>query len=1072
MGTPGAWKADAISATEQLLTLTPGSSGQQRWKDIGLAKAGTQSGWLALDLRGDPIRPDTLNDLCCAANGGPDVATAYPIETFRHVDGVLLLKEPPALPADSRTVWVRTTSLRLLAEKLLAGLRESGPTPIADAFAAGRLATDFARGIPDPPGLVGAQADAYRGCRSPGVRLVWGPPGSGKTKVLARAIEDLINAGQRVLLVSTANVAVDNALHAVVRAMRPRRGTVVRVGPPQLAEIANNPDVQLQQLAAAASREVDQRLRAIERELAELDDSAARLTTLSALVGEFTPAAYRAATGRIENGRQHDALTREIADAETRWETTTAHAASRRAAARHARDEADRVAGARHALRTADELARQLRDLDVQDQGKRAELTSAQLRLNNATGWLATRKARRALNSAAANLAGFERLAAEHRPRLAALVATHRANAGPITAAHLAKLDAELRRTHEAAEQADRAEAASTAGLAELRARLGATLDAGLPTAADHEFAARCAAEGLPAAFEEFQRARGQQREAASRRATLQDTHRQLVDRSRRLRQDAETALIDEASIVATTLARSRLHPALASARFDVVLVDEAGAGALVEVMLALCRATTTAVLFGDFLQLPPIQDSTIQRCDHPALRRWVLPSPFAHVGIRTPTEAVDHPGCVPLLHQFRFGPSLRRLANDVIYEVLRDASELPGILARADTEIVFVDTSGLGELAEVRRTAGKRGWWPAGLVLARALAEHHLPQDQEVGIITPYGAQRDALLAGLRDRDVITGVPVGTVHAFQGREFPTVVFDLVEDGEGWIAGARRDAGSYAEDGVRLFGVGITRARHRLYLVGDIGAVRRAARGPLAAVRRAGREDRIRVWSGAELLGIAAPPRFVDSAFTQVSETLRQLVSVTDVTDEKTFYAELARALRAANRRIWMWSPWISTRAEQVVPLIADAVARGVRVGVFLRPDDDRNMAKDWAQRQLPALLGSGATVIRSDHEHRKIVVIDELTVLFGSLNALSNSGNSSTRESMLTLTGGEFAHRLLDELRVRELGTPHPCAGCGQVCQVKRAGGRSTGWSWFCASCRRREPVPEPARRGRGDGA
>jgi AAA domain-containing protein/phospholipase D-like protein len=569
-------------------------------------------------------------------------------------------------------------------------------------------------------------------------------------------------------------------------------------------------------------------------------------------------------------------------------------------------------------------------------------------------------------------------------------------------------------------------------------------------------------ADDLPAAFEQLQRVKGQQRQAASRRSMLEEQHRYLVDKSRELRQDAEKALIDKARMVATTLARSRLHRALATASFDVVLVDEAGAATLIEVLLALCRATTTAVLFGDFLQLPPVQNSRLTNSTHQALRRWVLPNPFTHINIRTPTEALEHPGCVPLLHQFRFGPRLRRLANDVIYEVLCDASELPDVTIRADTDIVFVDTSGLGELTQIHHPGGKRGWWPAGLVLSRALAEHHLPEDGEVGIITPYGHQRDATLAGLRDHGLVTGVPVGTVHAFQGREFPTVVFDLVEDGHGWIAQARRDRGKYEDDGVRLFGVGITRAQHRFYLIGDRGAVRQAAHGPLSAVRDAGLREQIQVWSGAALLGMVEPPQFIDSAFTQVSEMLRNRVTVTDISDEKTFYAELERALNSASRRVWMWSPWISTRAEQITPLITAAVSRNVNVCVFLRPDDDRNMARNWAQRQLPALYSSGATVIRSDHEHRKIVVIDEQTVLFGSLNTLSNSKGSNTRESMLTLKGGEFAHRLLEELRVRELGTPRPCVHCAKICQVKREGGKRTAWSWYCASCQRSEVVPE----------
>ena len=330
--------------------------------------------------------------------------------------------------------------------------------------------------------------------------------------------------------------------------------------------------------------------------------------------------------------------------------------------------------------------------------------------------------------------------------------------------------------------------------------------------------------------------------------------------------------------MVATTLARSRVHRVVAKSSFDVVLIDEAGAASLVEVMLALCRATTTAVLFSDFLQLAPVQDKTIRYSRNQQLRRWVASDPFTHAQIRTPKEAIENPGCVALLHQFRFGPTLRQLANDVIYKVLQDAAELPGVTHRQESEIVFLDTSGLGELANIRLPGGKRGWWPAGVVLSRALTEHHLAEDGEVGVVTPYSVSRDAILAGLRDRDLVSGVAVGTVHAFQGREFPTVIFDLVEDGNGWVAKAKLGEGSYEDDGVRLFGVGITRAQHRLYLIGDGTAVghghdRSAVGG--AGSRRA---SRLKVWSAAELLGLTPVRPSVDAAYVEIGETLRQLV--------------------------------------------------------------------------------------------------------------------------------------------------------------------------------------------------
>jgi RNA polymerase-binding transcription factor DksA len=61
--------------------------------------------------------------------------------------------------------------------------------------------------------------------------LVVGPPGSGKTEVIAKAAEELASAGERVLVTSHTNIAVDNVIeklaaqdrHQVVRAGRPEK---------------------------------------------------------------------------------------------------------------------------------------------------------------------------------------------------------------------------------------------------------------------------------------------------------------------------------------------------------------------------------------------------------------------------------------------------------------------------------------------------------------------------------------------------------------------------------------------------------------------------------------------------------------------------------------------------------------------------------------------------------------------------------------------------------------------------------------------------------------------------------
>lgn len=66
------------------------------------------------------------------------------------------------------------------------------------------------------------------------VSIMWGPPGTGKTKTIASAVEAHLNAGRRILLVSHANNAVDEALEDVAEHLKDtpfyNEGKLVRLG--------------------------------------------------------------------------------------------------------------------------------------------------------------------------------------------------------------------------------------------------------------------------------------------------------------------------------------------------------------------------------------------------------------------------------------------------------------------------------------------------------------------------------------------------------------------------------------------------------------------------------------------------------------------------------------------------------------------------------------------------------------------------------------------------------------------------------------------------------------------------
>ena len=82
----------------------------------------------------------------------------------------------------------------------------------------------------------------------PGLRFTWGPPGTGKTKVLAMATAEAARRGQRVLVLAHANAAVDVAISRIAEELGAdsevvSSGRVLRVGTPQLPGTAGQSEI-------------------------------------------------------------------------------------------------------------------------------------------------------------------------------------------------------------------------------------------------------------------------------------------------------------------------------------------------------------------------------------------------------------------------------------------------------------------------------------------------------------------------------------------------------------------------------------------------------------------------------------------------------------------------------------------------------------------------------------------------------------------------------------------------------------------------------------------------------------
>ncbi|MHA6758917.1 AAA domain-containing protein [Streptacidiphilus sp. PAMC 29251] len=1064
------WREEIATALDAWIA-DEGGSGRAHWQRVGAAVRGAEPGEFSVDTRGAEISADLLDKLRLDGPGEPDDESGFPVMEATSEGAVLRVKVAEFAELPEPYLWL----YREVPTFLITALKD-GLAALTDAGLADRLARGELGGSPGPllvpTGLLAAQEEAYRACLGTGVWLVWGPPGTGKTRLLRRAIGDLIGAGKRVLLVSGTNIAVDNALLGVVREKSHGPGQIVRVGPPQLREIADDPGVCLPLMVRSRLSEVEEQRLALSANLLRARRRAEELQKLEACLVGFDVASHRAALAFTDRP-EHDesALSASLARARARVAAVSEEIGTAEWSLVAARAAAEEAELSRDLWQSADVKGKECQEVEqaaVQAEGDalvdRAEVRRLEVgieALRNDSG-----KIRRRDRASVRDLQ--DRLAtADQRMRESSRTAgTARATADRFTAQmreHLRVFEAaiphsrmEIQRRQETAQLAQlhvtelrRQERICTEELATARQLSDLAVD----------FRALIEQSRLrdwPALHVRAEEVRPRVAMDRAQQVSLEKQYAELQGVYDKLARDAQGEIIRSARLVATTLARLRTTKAVLEGPYDVVLVDEAGAATLPEVLLAAAKAKDAVVLLGDFMQLGAVLPKALKEKRRPDIQRWILPDVFAHCGIVSPEAADRRAGCIVLDTQHRFGPVVMDLANAIAYDGTLKAG--PNVRAHSpdDPEIVLVDTDDMNELTEVRLISAASGWWPAGVLLARVLADYHNEVDatEAVGVVTPYRTQARATLEALRDVEG-TGralAEVGTAHRFQGREFPVVIFDTVESLHGtamWMAKASRlpDAGDWARDGARLFNVAVTRTQARLYVIASKERIGHARPGTaLAHLAQLMREGGVRTVPGRSLVtpnDPGVPP--LGEIGKQLADVLARHVEVSAIDDERSFYDTFADHLDTARESVWLWAPWVASRVHSLLPVLKRAVDRGVRVTVFVRdPTDNLQRKNPQYVTQLREIV---PTVVPVNVMHQKIVVIDERITLIGSLNPLSQKW---TRETMVTLRGRHFARWLLSEQHAEDFAQPPTCDRCG-LDQVDLRRGKGDNWWWHC---------------------
>ena len=292
-----------------------------------------------------------------------------------------------------------------------------------------------------------------------------------------------------------------------------------------------------------------------------------------------------------------------------------------------------------------------------------------------------------------------------------------------------------------------------------------------------------------------------------------------LRDKAAEIELTIHHSLLDSARVIACTLVGAANH-ILDGTTFHTLVVDEAAQALEPAIWIPLARCHRL-VLAGDHCQLPPTVKCL--RAERGGLARTLMQ-----------VLADEKPECVSMLRvQYRMHEAIAEFSSREFYGgQLISAPEVKhrGILD-LDTPVTWVDTSATDSLEEyVSESYGRINRVEAELTLstlrdyiARIGRQRLLDENIDIGVISPYKAQvqllrrmfrRDAFMRPFRD-----AITVNTVDGFQGQERDIMVISLVRANEEGNIGFLSD--------IRRMNVAITRARMKLFILGNAATLRR-----------------------------------------------------------------------------------------------------------------------------------------------------------------------------------------------------------------------------------------------------
>ncbi len=302
-------------------------------------------------------------------------------------------------------------------------------------------------------------------------------------------------------------------------------------------------------------------------------------------------------------------------------------------------------------------------------------------------------------------------------------------------------------------------------------------------------------------------------RAAADERRNMREEARDLEEWANQLEKKLLGQILDAAQVVTCTLVGAA-NNVLEKRHFRTVVIDEASQALEPATWIPILRATRV-ILAGDPFQLPPTVKSA------KAQREGLAVTLLEKTLKRSDVAAL-------LTIQYRMHTAIMGFSNAHFYGgALQTSASVDARTAQpalSHTPVLFIDTAGCGFDEKLNEEYQSKYNPEEFFVLREHLYQLLDSLDPEVepptiAIISPYREQIISIRQAVQDDNRLKDIAldINTIDAFQGQERDVVYISLVRSNPKGEIGFLTD--------YRRMNVALTRARHRLIVVGDSGTI-------------------------------------------------------------------------------------------------------------------------------------------------------------------------------------------------------------------------------------------------------